>query len=61
MADSHMIIKNVILMKRYVRHLLFSGNILTVEYIGGTKSRHTLSEAPTAEEISDYESALEDR
>lgn len=61
MADSHMLIQNVILMKRYVRHLLFSGNILTIEYVGGTTSRHTLKSAPTVEEIEAYEAELEDR
>lgn len=61
MADSHMLIKNVILMKRYVRHLLFTGNVLTIEYIGGNKSRHTLTDVPTAEEIAAYEAELEDR
>lgn len=61
MADSHMQIQNVILMKRYVRHLLFTDNTLVVEYVGGTKSRHTLETAPTQEEIEAYETELEDR
>ena len=61
MADSHMLIQNVVLMKRYVRHLLFNGKTLTVEYIGGTKSTHHLDYEPTLEEISAYESELEDR
>jgi hypothetical protein len=59
---SHMIIENVIFMKRYVRHLLFDNhNRLTIEYIGGTKSCHKLKTNPTAEEIAAYEAELEDR
>lgn len=61
MAKSHILIKNVILMKRYVRHILFTGNILTVEYVGGKKKHYILESEPTPEEVAAYEVELEDR
>lgn len=61
MAKTHMIIQNVILMKRYVRHLLFVGDVMTVEYVGGNKIPYKLETAPSAEEIATYELELEDR
>lgn len=48
-------------MKRYVRHILFTGNILTVEYVGGKKKRYILESEPTPEEVAAYEVELEDR
>lgn len=61
MANTHMQIQNVILYKRYVRDLLFSGKTLSVFHVGGRKSTFTLHRAPTEEEIKGYETELEDR
>lgn len=61
MANSHMRIQNVILYKRYVRHLLFREDVMTVEYIGGKKESFKLVTAPTPEEVAAYEMELEDR
>lgn len=61
MAKSHMLIQNLILWKRYVRHLLFCGDVVTVEYSGGKKENFKLEHAPTAEEVAAYEAELEDR
>lgn len=61
MAATHMIIENIILMKRYVRHLLFNGNRLCVEYVGGRRVWYGLEYEPTAEEIAAWETELEDR
>ena len=48
-------------MKRYVRHLLFVEDVMTVEYVGGNKIPYKLETAPSAEEIATYELELEDR
>lgn len=61
MANSHMLIQNVILMKRYVRHLLFCKDTLTVEYVGGHKINYKLESEPAVEEVAQYEAELEDR
>lgn len=61
MADSHMLIQNVILMKRYVRHLLFEKTKMTVEYTGGNKKVYYIEYEPSPEEVSAYEAELEDR
>ena len=61
MAASHMIIQNIILMKRYVRHLLFQGNRMCVEYVGGNRIWYTLESEPSAEDVASWETELEDR
>lgn len=61
MAKSHMLIQNLILWKRYVRHLLFTGAVVTIEYVGGRKESFKLEHEPTTEEVAAYEAELEDR
>ena len=61
MASSHMIIQNIILMKRYVRHLLFTGSRMCVEYVGGKKIWYNLESEPTTQDVLAWETELEDR
>ena len=61
MAASHMIIQNIILMKRYVRHLFVDKKRLCVEYIGGRKIWYTLDTEPTPSDVQSWEEELEDR
>ena len=61
MAASHMVIENIILMKRYVRHLLFNGARLCVEYVGGKRMWYNLEYEPTTDEVAAWETELEDR
>lgn len=61
MAASHMVIQNIILMKRYVRHLLFDKKRLGVEYVGGRVVWYTLESEPSVEDVAAWETELEDR
>ena len=54
MAKSHMLIQNLILWKRYVRHLLFTGAVVTIEYVGGRKESFKLEHEPTTDEVTAY-------
>jgi len=61
MANSHVKIQNVILLKRYVKVMSFNDNKLHVEYLGGRKEDFVLDYPPTKNEIAVYEAELEDR
>ena len=61
MANSHVKIQNVIVLKRYVASMQFHDNKLHVEYIGGRTEDFTLDYPPTQQEIASYEAELEDR
>lgn len=61
MANTHMRVQNVIVYKRYVRDFLFDNTDFTVVYVGGRKEHFKLPLAPTAEEIANYETELEDK
>lgn len=54
-------VKNVILFKRYVTHLLFHKKLLTVIYRGGNRAHFILDSEPTEQEVAAYLAELEDR
>lgn len=56
-----MLIQNVVLLKRYVSHLSFKGERMTVTFYGGRSDVFVLPMAPTDSEIKQYEQELEDR
>ena len=61
MSNTHMLIQNVIIFKRYVRDVFFKENKLTVVYYGNKTERFELISAPTEEEIILFKKELEDR
>ena len=61
MAATHMRVKNVILFKRYLTHLLFHKKLLTVIYRGGNRAHFVLDSEPTEQEVAAYLAEVEDR